>query len=374
MAQGNDYYEVLGVSRDASDAEIRKAFHAKARTMHPDINKAPDAEEKFKEINEAYAVLSDSDKRAFYDRYGSVDGYGQGGPDMGDIFGGFDMSDLFSSFFGGSMGGSAGHAVRLEGRDMSASIRVTLQEAATGCTKEIAYNRLSPCKSCEGSGCAEGGHTVSCPTCKGRGQVVTTQRTFLGDMQTRTVCPDCGGTGITVENPCPECEGQGRVPDRERVNIKVPAGFQDGQQLRVPGFGESGVRGARSGDLIVSVRVEPDERFQRSGDELHVRVEVSVAQAALGTTLSIEGIMPDEVVEVEIPAGCQFDDTVRVPGKGMPRLRRDGRGDLVAHVDVVVPRKLTDEQRGLFEKLAETMDEDVSVKKTPWQRIKDALS
>lgn len=371
MAQGKDYYAILGVDRDATDAEIRKAFHQKARTMHPDVNKEPDAEERFKEVNEAYAVLSDADKRAHYDRYGTVDGYGQGGPDMGDIFSGFDMSDLFSSFFGGSAGGAA---VRTDGRDMGASIRITLQEAATGCSKEITYNRLAPCKSCGGSGCAEDGRPVTCPTCRGTGQVVTTQRTFLGNMQTRSVCPDCHGTGTTIDYPCPECDGQGRTPDRERVSVKVPAGFSDGQQLRVPGFGEAGVRGARSGDLIVSVQVVPDDHFQRAGDDLHVRVEVSVAQAALGATVQIEGIMPDETVEVEIPAGCQFDDTVRVCGMGMPRLRRDGRGDLIAHIDVVIPTRLTERQRKLFEELADTMDEEVNAKRTPWQRIKDALS
>lgn len=374
MAATKDYYEILGVERGASDADIRKAFHRKARTMHPDVSKDPDAEEKFKEVNEAYAVLSDSEKRDFYDRYGTVDGYGHGGPDLGDIFGGFDMGDLFSSFFGGAATGSGGHAQRMDGRDMGASIFVTLQEAATGCSKEIAYNRLAPCESCEGTGCAEGGETVTCPTCHGTGQVVSVQRTFLGNMQTRSVCADCGGSGVTINHPCPECEGQGRLPDRERVSVKVPAGFSDGQQLRVPGYGEAGVRGAHAGDLIVTVRVAPDERFQRSGDDLHVRIEVSVAQAALGATLEVEGILPDELVEVEVPAGCQYDDTVRVPGMGMPRLRRGGRGDLIAHVDVVVPTSLTDRQRELFEELAQTMDEETSAKRTPWQRLKDVLS
>ena len=200
MADTKDYYAILGVDRDADDATIRKAFHKKARTMHPDVNKAPDAEVRFKEVNEAYAVLSDSDKRAFYDRYGTVDGYGQGGPDMSDIFGGgFDMSDLFSSFFGGSA--ASGRGVRLDGRDMGASILITLQEAATGCTKEISYNRLSPCKSCNGTGCAEGGKETTCATCHGTGQVVTQQRTFFGNMQSRSVCPDCNGSGKTIDKP-----------------------------------------------------------------------------------------------------------------------------------------------------------------------------
>jgi molecular chaperone DnaJ len=371
MADNKDYYAILGVERDATDAQIKKAFHAKARTMHPDVSKEPDAEERFKEVNEAYAVLSDPEKRGFYDRYGTVEGYGQGGPDMGDIFGGFDMSDLFSSFFGGSAGS---RAARTEGRDMGATIQVTLEEAARSCTKEIAYNRLTPCDDCHGTGCAEGGQQVTCPTCHGSGQVTTVQRTFLGNMQSRSTCPDCGGVGVTIDHPCPECEGQGRVPDRERVNVKVPAGCIDGAQLRVPGLGEAGVRGARSGDLIVTVRVADDERFQRMGDDLHMRVEVSIAQAALGTTIEVDGIMPDEVVEVEIPAGCQFDDTVRVPGAGMPRLRRETRGDLVAHVAVTVPRKLTDRQHELLQELAQSMDEEVDERRSPWQRIKDALS
>ena len=358
MAENKDYYAILGVDRSADDATIRKAFHAKARKMHPDVCKEPDAEERFKEINEAYAVLSDAEKRSYYDRHGSIDGFGQGGPDLSDIFG----------------GASGGRAVRVDGHDMGATMVITLQEAATGCSKEVAYNRLSPCKSCSGTGCAEGGKEVSCPTCHGSGQVVTQQRTFFGNMQSRSICPDCGGCGVKIDNPCPECDGQGRSPDRERVSVRIPAGINDGQQLRVQNFGEAGIRGARSGDLIVTVRIAEDETFQRAGDDLHIRVEVGMAQAALGCTLLVEGIMPDEEIEVEIPAGCQYDDTVRVAGKGMPRMRRDGRGDLIAHVDVVVPKSLTEEQREILVRFAKTMDEEVNAKRTPWQRIKDALS
>ena len=372
---GKDYYEILGVARGASDDEIRKAFHAKARTLHPDINKAPDAEERFKEVNEAYEVLSDADKRAFYDRYGTVDGYGQGGPDMGG-FSGFDMSDLFSAFFNGGAGGGDGRAVRMDGRDMGATLHVTLQEAACGCTKEIAYNRLAPCKTCGGTGCAEGGHQVSCSRCHGTGQVVTTQRTFLGQMQTRSVCPDCGGTGVKIDHPCPDCEGQGRTPDRERVSVEVPAGVRDGSQVRIKGSGEAGVRGAASGDLIATIMVNDDDAFQRDGDDLHVRVEVSITQAALGCELEIDGIMPDETVAVKIPAGCQFDQVVRVKGMGMPRLRGGSRGDLLAHVDVRVPTKLTEAQRKLLEELSATLDGDGAshAPRTPWQRLRDALS
>ena len=375
-ASPKDYYAILGLDRNASESDIQKAFRQKARTLHPDINKAPDAEERFKEVNEAYAVLSDPQKREYYDRYGSVDGYGQGGPDIGDIFGGFDMSDLFSSFFSGSAGGAGGRAVRMDGRDMGATVRITLQEAATGCTKEIAYNRMAPCKTCEGSGCAEGGKNVTCPTCHGTGQVVTTQRTFLGQMQTRSVCPDCNGTGQKIDKPCPDCDGEGRAPDRERVSVEVPAGIRDGQQVRISGAGEAGVRGAHTGDLIVTVAVSGDKNFQRDGDDLHMRVEASITQATLGTTLEVEGILPDETVTVDIPAGCQFDDVVRVKGMGMPRIGRSGRGDLLAHVDVVVPKKLTEYQRKLMKELAEQLDGKDGCKpsRKPWQRLRDALS
>ena len=371
-----DYYAILGIDRNASESDVQKAFRQKARTLHPDINKAPDAEERFKEVNEAYAVLSDPQKREFYDRYGSVEGYGQGGPDIGDIFGGFDMSDLFSSFFSGAAGGAGGRAVRMDGRDMGATVRISLQEAATGCKKEIAYNRLAPCKTCGGSGCAEGGSNVSCPTCHGTGQVVTTQRTFLGQMQTRSVCPDCNGTGQKIDKPCPDCDGEGRAPDRERVSVEIPAGIRDGQQVRISGAGEAGVRGAHTGDLIVTVAVNDDKTFRRQGDDLHMRVEASITQATLGTTLEVEGILPDETVTVDIPSGCQFDDVVRVKGMGMPRVGRSGRGDLLCHVDVVVPKKLTEYQRKLMKELAEQLDGKDGSKpaRKPWQRLRDALS
>lgn len=367
-----DYYAILEVDRTANDQEIQRAFHKKARTLHPDINKEPDAEERFKEVNEAYEVLSDPQKREFYDRYGSVDGYGQQMPDMGDIFGGFDMADLFSSFFTGS-GSSSRAAVRTEGRDMGAQVRITLQECATGVSKQIAYNRLAQCETCDGTGLAEGGSQVTCPTCHGTGQVVSTQRTFMGTMQTRSVCPECHGTGVTIDHPCPDCEGQGRVPDRERVSVDIPAGVREGQQLRVEDKGEAGIRGARSGDLIVTIAVEDDDTFQRDGDDLHVRLETSITQAALGSTMVIDGIMPDESVEVKVPAGAQTDQVVRVPGMGMPHIGRNRRGDLLAHVDVVVPQSITDEQRKLLKKLSASLDKGEQPRRTPWRRLRDAL-
>lgn len=375
-----DYYEILGVSKDASAADIKKAFRRKARELHPDVNKAPDAEERFKEVNEAYDVLSDERKRAHYDQFGTMDnmgGFGGGGyqyVDMNDIFGGFDMSDIFSSFFGGAAGGRGGAAVRQEGRDMSVGLRITLEEAATGAKKDVIYDRLAPCEVCGGTGQAEGGKVVTCAKCHGTGRVTTVQRTFLGDMQTSTTCPDCRGTGKTIDKPCPECEGQGRVPDREHVTVEVPAGIRDGQQLLVPNFGEAGMHGAKAGDLLVTVRVQPHKTFQRQGNDLHTRATISIAQAALGTKLEIGGIMPDEKVMVNVPEGCQNEQVLRVKDKGMPQFKSEERGDLFVHMEVKVPTKLNARQKELLEELAESFGENVGDSRSGWQKIKDAFN
>lgn len=369
-----DYYEILEVSREASASEIKRQFRKKAREYHPDVNKEQDAEERFKEINEAYDVLSDDKKRAHYDRFGSMDGMnGYSSVDFSDIFGGgFGMDDIFSTFFGG-MGGMGRQAVRMDGRNMQIGLRLTLQEVATGVEKEIVFDRLAPCDTCSGSGVSEGGSVVTCPTCQGSGHVTTIEQTFLGRIQTSSPCPECRGSGQSIENPCPDCEGQGRLPDREHVTIEVPAGIHEGQHLKVTGFGEAGIRGASSGDLLVQVHILPDEYFVREGDHLRVRATVSIAQAALGSEIEVNGILPDEMVTVQIPAGCQDDQLVRVKGKGMPIRDTDRRGDLVVHVDVEVPRSLTQEQRDLLEQLAKTFDEKVGDTRTPWQKFKDTF-
>ncbi|RDB62328.1 molecular chaperone DnaJ [Gordonibacter sp. 28C] len=373
-----DLYEVLGVSKNATEDEIKKAFRRRARELHPDVNKAADAEDQFKELNEAYDVLSDPGKRAQYDRFGTVPGaagggspYGGGGyVDFEDLFGGgFGMGDIFSSFFGG--GGR--QAQRREGRDMGVGLRVTLEEVAAGAKKEIVYDRLAPCPDCDGTGLGPDGHEVTCPECGGQGRVVTVQHTFLGDMQTATTCKTCGGTGRSVENPCPECEGQGRVPDRQRVTVEVPVGIRDSQQLRLSGFGEAGLQGAAPGDLIVTVRVQPHEFFERDGDSLHARANVSIVQATLGAEIEIDGIFEDEKVQVRIPEGCQNEQVVRVKGHGMPKFRSESRGDLFVHVNVVVPKKVTKKQRELLEQLAADMGEDVPDARTPLQKLRDAF-
>ncbi len=369
-----DLYEVLGVSRDASEADIKKAFRRKARELHPDVNKAPDAEDQFKELNEAYDVLSDANKRAQYDRFGTIPGASGGGyggsVDFEDLFGGgFGMGDIFSSFFGGQ--GASGRQQRSEGRDMGVGLRLTLEEVATGAKKEIVYDRLAPCPDCDGSGLGEDGSEVTCPQCNGKGRVVTVQHTFLGDMQTASTCSKCAGSGKIIDKPCTECEGQGRVPDRQRVTVEVPAGIRDAQQLRLSGFGEAGLRGAASGDLIVTCRIQPHEFFERDGDDLHCRANVSIVQATLGAEIEVDGIFEDEKVAVRIPEGLQNDQTVRVKGFGMPRLRSDARGDMYVHVTVVVPKKVTKKQRELLEKLAHELGEDVAEARTPLQKLRD---
>lgn len=374
-----DLYEVLGVSRDASESEIKKAFRKKARELHPDVNKAPDAENQFKELNEAYDVLSDSAKRAQYDRFGTIPGAAGGGQyggsyvDLEDLFGGMGgMGDIFSSFFGG-MGGQ-GKAQRREGRDMGVGLRLNLEDVAVGAKKEIVYDRLAPCSDCDGTGVGENGHEVSCPECNGQGRVVTVQRTFLGDMQTTTTCKTCGGSGRSIENPCPECDGQGRVPDRQRVTVEVPVGIRDGQQLRIPGFGEAGIRGAHPGDLIVTCRIQPHEFFEREGDNLHARANISFVQATLGADVEMAGIFPNEKVSVRIPEGCQNEQVVRIRNYGMPRFKSEARGDLLVHVNVVIPRKISKRQRELLEELASEMGEDVADPRGPFQKLRDAFN
>lgn len=349
MESKRDYYEVLGVARDADQRTIKRAFLKLARTLHPDVNKEPDAEARFKEVNEAYSVLSDERKRANYDQFGNPDGPGGFGSeyvDMSDIFGGGGfggMGDIFDSFFGGG-GSRGGRAARTRGRDMGISLRITLAEAAAGCTKTIAYNRLSPCDDCGGSGVAEGGHEKVCDRCHGTGRVVEVQRTIFGQMQSQSTCPVCHGSGRVVENPCETCGGEGRTPSHETVKVDIPAGIHSGQSIRVEGRGEAGVRGDASGDLVVTIQIKEDERYERQGDNLFMPVQVDAIDAMLGTTVTMGGILDGDKVSVGIPMGCQHGQQIELKGLGMPRLGSSARGSLVAVVHIVTPTDLTRDQ------------------------------
>lgn len=377
----NDLYEILGVDRNASEAEIKKAYRRRARELHPDVSDDPNAEEKFKDLNEAYDVLSDPRKKAQYDRFGTIPGaasgpggnpFGGGGyVDFEDLFGGgFGINDIFSSFFDG-MGASMNSP---EGRDMSIGLRLTLEEVATGVKKEIVYDRLAPCEDCDSTGMGKDGKKTTCKTCGGKGKVVSVQQTFLGAMQTQSICPDCHGEGESIENPCPECDGQGRVPDRQRVSVEVPAGISNGQQLRVNGFGEAGLRGKRNGDLIVTCKIMPHEFFERDGNNLLARVNISFIQAILGAEIKVDGIMEGEKVNLKIPKGTQNGDVVVAKNFGMPRLNSDSRGNFYAQINVEIPKKLSKKEKDLLNQLAKVMDEDVSKQKSTLQKIRDVIS
>lgn len=374
MAQ--DLYEILEVPKTASEDEIKRAFRKKARTLHPDVNKSPDAEERFKELNEAYDVLSNPSKRSHYDRFGTVPGAGGGGTgyvDLEDLFGGgFGMGDLFSTFFGGGMGRQAN--VRREGRDMGVGLTITLEEVASGVNKEIIYDRLAPCPECDGTGLGGDGEEITCPECNGSGRVVTVQHTFLGDMQSATTCPNCQGSGVVIENPCEECDGTGRIPDRQRLTVEIPAGIHDGQQLRMSGYGEAGIRGAESGDLIVTCRIEPNDYFRREGNDLHVTAIISMVQAALGAEIEIDGIFEDETVTVKIPRGCQYGEVIRVNQYGMPIFHDEDRGDLYVHIEVEIPKRLSKRERALLEELADEMGEDFTEKRSPLKKLRNVFN
>lgn len=365
-----DYYAVLGVSRDATPEEIKKAFRRKARETHPDVADDPDAEERFKLINEAYEVLSDDEKRANYDRYGTPDpragGFGADVSGFGDFFG---INDIFETFFSGVSAGVGARPARMDGRDMSVQVTITLEEAAVGVEREVVLTRLAPCAACGATGAAPGGAVKSCPGCGGTGQRRTVRRTILGVMQSLTPCDACGATGRVVDPPCSACGGSGRVHATERVTVAIPPGIADGQTVRVPGAGEAGIRGARSGDLLVRVRVAEHEYLHRDGDDLHVMAVINIAQAALGATIVVPGLR--EEVSVDVPAGTQSGDVVRVKGHGMPGLR-GGVGDLYVHVRVEVPRKLDKRQRELLRELGESFGTGRGGR-TTLERIKDWL-
>lgn len=373
MAQKQlDYYEILGVGRDDDADTIKKAFRRKARTCHPDVSDAPDAEEQFKKLNEAYDVLSDPQKKAQYDQFGTVggpSGFGGGGyqqVNVEDLFG-----DLFSSFFGGVSNSSS---INLDGRDMQMRVNITLEEASQGVKKEIIVDRLAPCEECGATGAAEGTKAETCPDCHGTGQVVTVKNTFLGAMQTAAVCPRCHGTGSYVANPCSECEGSGRVVDRQTVTVNIPAGINTGQKIRKDGLGEAGVRGANSGDLYLVINVKEHKTFEHEGNNLHARLEISMTEAALGATKRVPGLLEDAVVEVE--PGSMTGDTVRVKGAGMPIMRSESKGDLLFHLQIVIPKKLTERQKELLEELSKELgDSEEAVaaprRKSGFDKFKD---
>lgn len=342
-----DYYATLGVGRDADDSTIRKAFREQARRLHPDVNRHdPEAEEKFKALNEAYEVLSDPKKRALYDRYGTVRVQDLGGFGGEPGFGFESVSDIFEMFFGE---GGVHRATDLSGRDVAVELELDLEEAAFGTTKDVSVERAVACAACDASGAADGSAPEACPECHGRGAVRTAGRTLLGTIMREATCTRCGGLGQVIKEPCKQCGGQGRALKGESLSVDVPAGVDDGTTLRVPQAGEAGVRGGRPGDLYVQVRVRRHPVFERHGDDLYAVLPLGFSQAALGGQVKVAGL--DGEVSISIPAGTQPGDQFVVRGAGVPRLRGRGRGDLIVQATVQVPDKLTREERKLLEEL-----------------------
>ncbi len=374
MPTKRDYYEILGVSRNASQDDIKKAYRRLALQYHPDRNKEPGAEERFKEINEAYEVLSDEDKRSAYDRFGhaAVGGQPGGFSDFGDL-GGF--SDIFEEFFSGfgMRGGAATRRGPRRGEDLRYDLTLTFEEAVFGCEKEIELTRLETCPVCHGSGAEPGTSPVRCPQCNGTGEVRRVQQSILGSFVNVTTCPRCQGTGEVVHSPCHECRGAKQVHVPRRISVRIPPGVDTGTQIRLSGEGETGLHGGPRGNLYVVLTVQPHRYFKRRGDDIIVEVAINVAQAALGDEIEVPTLEGPE--KIAIPAGTQTGRIFRLRGRGIPHLRYDGRGDQLVVIQVAVPTQLTAEQRRLFQELAKTLGREVIPQqdKSFFDRLKEVL-
>jgi molecular chaperone DnaJ len=362
-----DYYEMLGVERGASDAQIKKAFRKLAQQWHPDVNQDEAAAQRFKEISEAYQVLSDPERRQRYDMFGSVDAGGMGGG-----FAGF--ADIFDAFFGASAAGGAGRRGRpVGGSDLRYDLRISFEEAVLGTEKEIEFPVLGRCDTCSGSGAKAGTGATTCPACNGRGEVRAVRQTMLGQMINVAPCARCSGEGRIVESRCETCAGEGRTERRRTLRVTIPAGIDEGHQIRIANEGEVGRRGGPAGSLYVAVHVAPHPQLKREGTELIFEANVGLAQAALGTTITVPTVEGEE--DVEVRPGTQPGTEIRLRGRGVPHLRRGGhRGDLHVIVDVDVPARLTKAQREALQAYAKATGEVVNEGTGLLDRVRDKLA
>ncbi|MER2130814.1 MAG: molecular chaperone DnaJ [Carnobacterium inhibens] len=380
MMAKRDLYEVLGVSKSASDDEIKKAYRKLSKKFHPDINKEAGAEEKFKEVAEAYEVLSDANKRAAYDQYGhaSTDpnfgagGGGFGGGGFGGGFGGGGFEDIFESFFGGGGGRSYNPNAPRQGEDLQYSLNLEFEEAIFGKETTISYNREEECKTCHGDGAKPGTHPVTCSKCHGTGSLNVERNTPLGRVMTRQTCDVCHGTGQEIKESCPTCHGSGHMKDKHTVKVTVPAGVEDGNQMRLNGQGEAGKNGGPYGDLYVVFRVKPSKEFERNGSEIYYELPINFVQATLGDEVEVPTVHGK--VKLKIPAGTQTETNFRLRGKGAPKLRGTGTGDQHVKVKLMTPKNLSKEQTDLLRQFAqasgmEVEEQDGSI----FDKVKDAF-
>ncbi len=366
-----DYYDILGVSKSASDEEIKRSYRNLAKKYHPDVNKEPGAEEKFKEVQKAYEVLSDPDKRAAYDRFGhaGVDGQGQGGfSDFGG-FGGFgDVGDIFEQFFGGFGGSTSRRSTGpRKGEDIRVQMTISFEEACFGAEKEITLSRDEECTRCAGTGAKSKSDVSTCSRCKGKGVVTSVQSTILGRVQTQHECPECQGTGKVIKQKCTECGGIGKIRRSSTIKVKVPEGINDGQQIRLSGKGNAGINGGPTGDLYIYFNVKPDDFFVREGNDIYCELPITFSQAALGADIEIPTIHGN--VKLTIPPGTQSQTKFKLKNKGVKSLRTGTLGDQYVIVKVITPKNLTARQRSLFEELS-TIESDND---TLFEKIKNVF-
>jgi molecular chaperone DnaJ len=349
-----DYYEVLGVTREAPADEIKRAFRRLARELHPDVSEAPDAELRFREVVEAYEVLSNSERRELYDRFGHA-GLSSGGfrPTTFDLG---DLSDLFSAFFGDDLFGVAGRAGRGRGADIAALVEIDLTEAASGTSRKVPFQVALPCGRCGGNGAEPGTQVSACPNCSGTGRLRQVSRSVFGEFVRTQTCPSCSGSGRYVERPCEECHGAGRVLEERSLDVDVPAGIHDGQRIKLSGEGHAGSPGGRAGDVYVEVRVRPDDRFVREGNDVYCTIDLTLPQAALGATVTVPTL--DGETKVTFEPGTQSGEVRVLRGRGFPVLQGFGRGDQRVLVNILVPRQLTQVQRLLLEEFESMSTEE----------------
>jgi molecular chaperone DnaJ len=371
MSAKRDYYEVLGVGRQATQEEIKRSFRRLARQYHPDVNKDSEAEAQFKEINEAYEVLSDTEKRASYDRFGHAASQGAGFGGFGD-FGGFGVEDIFESFFGGMRSGPA-RSGPTRGADLRYDLTIEFEEAVFGSEKEIVIPRHETCPQCQGSGAEPGTQPIRCPQCNGTGEVRRQQQTFLGSFVQVTVCPRCQGEREIVTTPCTQCKGRKVVQVERSISVKIPAGVDDGTRIRLAGEGEPGARRGPAGNLYVVLHVEPHKHFRRQDTNILLELDLNVAQAALGDKIVVPTLDGDD--ELVIPAGTQTGEVFKLRGKGVPHLRRNGRGDQLVMVHVLTPTKLSKQQKDLLTELSKTLGREVvhQPEKGLFEKVKEAI-